>query len=254
MLVEDLFKLTEVALGVVTVIRHLAESPVAFLAVITAVPAFIPLTVPSETVAMEESDVAQVTSWSDPAGLIVAANDKVESISTQAVVSESVMEVGLTPFTKTVQEAVIPLTEVAVIVALPLDLAATVPLETLATDESEVDQTIVGSAFVGVTRAESVSVSSFHSSALVRFSEIDETSGRVTVTSQVAVLPFSVVAVIFAVPGATAVIVPSETVATESLEEVQVTVCGVVNGYTVAVSVVVRLTCRSTEDFDSVTS
>ena len=66
-----------------------------------------------------------------------------------------------------------------------------------------------------------------------------------TVTATVAVLPLWVLAVIVAVPTAFAVIVPFDTVATEELEVVQVTVLFVAfSGNTVAVAVQLRPTRR----------
>ena len=59
-----------------------------------------------------------------------------------------------------------------------------------------------------------------------------------TVTLQVAVLPFTV-AVIVAVPGATAVTTPSLTVATSALSVAQATVSSVPSGATVAFNVIV---------------
>ena len=85
------------------------------------------------------------------------------------------------------------------------------------------------------------------------FLSVDE--GLVTVTVQVAVLLFTVVAVIVAVPSATAVTLPlEETVATEVLFDFHVTVLSVAfEGATVAVSVDVPPTSRLSDVLLSVT-
>ena len=90
---------------------------------------------------------------------------------------------------------------------------------------------------------------------LLSETEVGLTVESVTVTVQVAVLPLTVFAVIVAVPFATAVIFPFETVATDDLLVVQATVLSeAFDGETVAVIVwdapllrVIEVLLRETE-------
>ena len=92
-------------------------------------------------------------------------------------------------------------------------------------------------AFEGSTVAVSVEVApTVRASVLLDM--LMPVTGTRTVTVQVAFCPPEAVAVIIAVPGPTAVTLPPETVATEALEVVHVTVLLVaLDGLTVAVSV-----------------
>jgi len=119
-----------------------------------------------------------------------------------------------------------PFTVAAVIVAVPAPTAVTTPSDTVATPESEENHvTLRSAAFAGCTFAVSVRVS-----PILIVSEVGETVTDVgcicpaTVTLLVAVRPFTVVAVITAVPCVTAVTSPvDDTVATDVLEDDQVT-------------------------------
>ena len=129
-------------------------------------------------------------------------------------------------------------------IAVPAATAVTRPFaSTVAIASSLLDQVTVGLlAFSGATVAVSCRVSPIVTSAVVSFSvtEVASTTAGLTVTAQAAVrlLPSLVVAVIVAVPGATAVTRPfASTVATPSLLLVQVTVWSVASsGNTVAAS------------------
>ena len=126
--------------------------------------------------------------------------------------------------TVTVHEAVFPLEDAAVIVALPPSTAVTVPSEpTVAILLFELVQLIALSCVVsaGETEAASCAVWPFSSERLLRLIVIDE-SGTDTVTVHEAVFPLEDAAVIVALPPSTAVTVPSEpTVAILLFELVQ---------------------------------
>lgn len=127
----------------------------------------------------------------------------------------------------------------AVMVAVPLPFAVIFPFETVATDELLVLQVTLGSALDGLTVAVRLSAAPILSVVLVLFSETLVTSAYLTVTLQVALfLPSPDFAVIVAVPGATAVTFPPETVATEELLVLQVTLEPTSDGETLAVMVV----------------
>ena len=113
----------------------------------------------------------------------------------------------------------------AVIVAVPSATAVNVPFSTVAIDASlEVQVTVLPVASSGFTLAVSVTVSpgSSSTSAISRTTEVTATTFLLTVTEQVADLP-PAVAVIVAVPSATAVTVPLLTVATDWLDVDQLT-------------------------------
>ncbi len=127
--------------------------------------------------------------------------------------------------TETSQVAVLPFAVVAVIVASPAAFAVTLPsLSTLAiSGAEELQVTVVSVAVVGSNVTDNVSVPFISNVSEVFLSEI-LTTGTDTVTSQVAVLPFAVVAVIVAVPAAFAVTLPVlSTVATAGADELQET-------------------------------
>ena len=150
------------------------------------------------------------------------------------------------PSTVTVHEALFP-SAVAVIVAVPADLAVTVPLLTVATlGLLELHDTVLLVAFEGVTVALSVAVSPSVSEILelLRITLVTLIVTGWTSTVQYAFLP-PAVAVIVAVPTDFAVTVPLLTVATLVLLELHDTVLFVAfDGLTVAVSVAVQPAVR----------
>lgn len=119
--------------------------------------------------------------------------------------------------------AFFPLVVLAVIVTVPAATPVSFPPETEAILELDESQVTVCDALAGLTVA--VSVADFPL-AIVSEVELKLTEvalGRVTVTVQAAFFPLEVWAVITAVPAATAVTFPPETVATLVLLEVQAT-------------------------------
>ena len=142
--------------------------------------------------------------------------------------------------TVTLQEAVFPLLDFAVIVAVPALMAVTLPFDTVATLLLEVlHVTVLLAALEGVIVALIVSLVPF-----IKVSDVLESftldTGVVTVTLQDAVLPLFVFAVMVAVPGPIAVTLPFDTVATLLLLVVQVIVLFVAfDGLIVAVIVAV---------------
>ena len=145
--------------------------------------------------------------------------------------------------TVTATEAVLPLVELAVIVAVPAAFAVILPFETEATAVLEEDHVIVLSvAFEGATVAVTVADLPASSSSDVSESvtEVTSITGAFTVTATEAVLPLLERAVIVAVPAALAVMVPFETDATDVSEEDHVIVLSAASeGLTVAVTVAV---------------
>ena len=145
--------------------------------------------------------------------------------------------------TVTVQNAVFPLDDVAVIFAVPGATAVTLPPLTVATELLLVLQyTVLLVASEGLMVAVRVEVSPVVrlSEVLSRVTPVTAITGSVTVTVQFASLPFTDAAVMVAVPGATAVTLPPLTVATELLLVLQVTVLlEASDGSTVAVRVAV---------------
>ena len=128
---------------------------------------------------------------------------------------------GVAALTVMLQEAVFPFTVVAVISAVPLATARTVPLSTVAIFCAELVQTTVLSlASAGSTVAISVSLSPISIVNVVLLSDTEVTSttsdaGSLTVTVQIAILPLCAVAVIVAAPSDLAVTFPLLTAATE---------------------------------------
>ena len=159
--------------------------------------------------------------------------------------------------TVTLHVAISPLFDLAIIVAVPADLAVTVPFETVATLLLlVVHVTVLSVASEGVIVAVSVSVLPLFMVAdvLFRLMPVTATVGFVTVTVQVAVLPLLVFAVIVAVPAALAVTVPFDTVAMLLLLVVHVTVLSVaLEGVIVAVSVSELPVSRDRVDLSSST-
>ena len=157
------------------------------------------------------------------------------------MIKERVFLFKLTPdartLTVTSQVAILPFEVVTVIVAVPAPTAVTVPFTTVATLASDVDQVNVLSVVsAGATVAVKVSLLPLINERLFLF-RLTPDAITLTVTSQVAVLPFAVVTVIVTVPAPIAVTVPFSTVATFALEDAQVKVLSVVSaGATVAVN------------------
>ena len=170
---------------------------------------------------------------------------------------------GVGAVTVTAQVAVLPPSVVVtVIVAEPAATAVTLPLaSTVATEVLSLDQeTVLSVASVGLTVATRVVVPSTSSAKVVLSNETLVTAtvdgaGAVTVTVQVAVLlPSLVVTVIVVVPAATAVTVPSLTIATFASLADQLTVLSVaLEGVTVAVSLAVPPASRAKMFLSSVT-
>ena len=204
-----------------TVTLHVAVLSPA-VAVIVVSPIAIPLITPfSSTVAISwfSDDHSTFTSGSSVSTLAVRVVSPSSSISTELLLKlmELIGKDTVTSHVAFIEPAV------AVMVAFPLLIAVTFPLSTLATLSSLDDHVMVlSSASLGSIVAVSVRTSLASIEAEVLSSLTDETPFGVTVTSQVAFLPLTV-AVIVAVPTATAFTVPLFTVATEELELDQVT-------------------------------
>ena len=235
---------TTTGAGLLTVTTTLsANDPSTVVAVIVAVPAEMavrtPVVVP--TVATELSDDDQVTS-----GLEALFGDTVAEIEVVAPVN-NVVEVGATdtPVTATTTGAGLetvtnvvavndPSTVVAVIVAVPAEMAVRTPVvvPTVATELSDDDQvTFRLEALFGVTVAEIEVVAPVNNVVEVGATDTPVTdtttgAGLLTVTTTLSVNdPSTVVAVIVAVPAEMAVITPVvvPTVATELSDDDQVT-------------------------------
>ena len=250
--IDVLFKLTLVTVTGFTVTTHCTDIPPA-VAVIVAVPTPFAVTVPLDTVATEVLELLHVTVLSVAfVGATVAVRVSEVPFTRLKVVLFKVTPVTATLLTVTVQVAVTPLPSwaVAVIVAVPALTPVTTPLElTVATDVLELDQvTALSAALLGVTVAVKVVVAPTLMLAVVLFSVMPLTRMGVTVTAQVADFP-PAVAVIVAVPTPFAVTVPLDTVATEVLELLHVTVLSVASvGATVATSASVAPTAKVASD------
>jgi len=244
--------------GEVTVTLHVAYlvSSDFEVQVIVAVPAATAVTVPSDTVATDESLVVHKTLLS------VAVSGNTVAINVLVPPSSSVREFWsrLTDSTGTSDEDTVTLhvayfdesyTEVQVIVAVPTATAVTVPFDTVATDESlVVHETLLSVAVDGNTVAVKVSVPPTVSAIAAVFRTTESTGTTDTVTlhdADFAGLDFEV-QVIVADPSATAVTVPSSTVATDESLVVHVTLLSVaISGNTVAVKVSVPPTVSERE-------
>ena len=141
---------------------------------------------------------------------------------------------------------------VAVIVAVPLPTAVTLPLDTVATLESDVLHVTVLTALVGETLTVICSVSPTDKATLLLDKVILVGAIVLTVTVAVAfTLAFSVlVAVIVAVPLPTAVTLPLDTVATLELDVVHLTALLAPAGLAVTVRVCVPPTFNAREVLD----
>ena len=173
-------------------------------------------------------------------GSTVAVRVNCSSTKSSVEVALSIRPVAGTGSTVTSQVAVTS-PQVAVIVAVPSAMAVTTPSSTVTTSSlSEVQATVLSVAFSGPTTAVSVPVLPMYR-VIEEALRVTLAAGTgATVTSQVASTSPQV-AVIVAVPRATAVTTPSsETVATFSSLEVQVRVLSAaLSGPTVAVMVAV---------------
>ena len=217
---------------------QLAVCPLLSVTVMVTVPAPIAVTVPFKTVATLSLDVVQVTVLSVvSSGATVAVK-----VSLLPLMRERLFLLRLTPdarmLTVTSQVAVLPFAVATVMVTVPAPIAVTVPLLTVATFASDVVQVrLLSVVSSGATVAVKVSLLPLMRERVFLF-KLTPDARTLTVTSQVAVLPFAVVTVIVAVPAPTAVTVPFVTIVTFVLEDAQVKVLSVVSaGATVAVKV-----------------
>ena len=227
--------------GTTVIVQLAVFSPA--LAVIVAVPNFLAVTTPLETVATVASEVVQVTVLSvASSGPIVAVRVTVSPTFREAEVLLRVTLVTGVGMTVIVQLAVMS-PAFAVMVAVPKFFAVTTPLETVATVASEVAHvTVLSVASSGPTVAMRVTVSPTFSEALLLSRVIEETSVGTTVIEQVAVLS-PALAVIVAVPKFFAVTTPLETVIIVVSDDAQLTVLSVASsGPTVAMRVAVSPT------------
>ena len=145
---------------------QVAVLPLLVVAVIVAVPPPIAVILPFATVATDWSELVHVTDLSVALlGKMVAVSVSLSSTSNVKEVLLSDTEVtsmisGAGSLTVTLHVAVLPLLVVAVIVAVPLLTAVTLPFATVATDWAElVHVTLLSVALLGKTVAVSVSLS-----------------------------------------------------------------------------------------------
>ena len=219
---DVLSRVTE-PVGTVTVTAHSAVLP-PHLAVIVALPDLTAVTLPSATLATDSSEDAHATFLSDASsGFTVAVNVAVSPTAKERAVLSSVTDSTSTEiFTvhSAMQEP-----DFAVIIAVPDFFAVTLPSDTVATETSDDPQvTDLSAALAGLTVAVIVSVSPtfIDNEILSRVIDVTATTFVETFTVQVADLP-PALAVIVAVPSLMAVTVPEFTLATEALDEAQVT-------------------------------
>ena len=209
--------------GTVTMTAHSAVLP-PHLAVIVALPDLTAVTLPSATLATDSSEEVHVTFLSvASSGFTVAVNVAVSPTVKERVVLSSVTDSTSTEiFTvhSAMQEP-----DLAVIIAVPDFFAVTLPSATVATDTSDEPQvTDLSVALSGLTVAVIVSVSPtfIDKEVLSRVIDVTDTTLVETFTVQVEDLP-PALAVIVAVPSLMAVTVPEFTLATEALDDAQIT-------------------------------
>ena len=149
---------------------------------IVAVPTFLAVTTPFETVATVWSDVVQVTVLSVASdGFTVAVRVTVSPALSEAAVLFSVTEVTSVATTVIWHVAVLS-PAFAVMVAVPTFFAVTTPFETVATVWSDVVHvTVLSVASSGFTVAVKVTVSPALSDAVVLFKVTEVTSVATTV-------------------------------------------------------------------------
>ena len=165
--------------GIVTVTVHVAVLlPSAVVTVMVAVPAPLAVTVPLETVATAVLELLHVTLVLDAfEGVMVAVSFPVLLIPERVIVVLSRETPVTGTVTVTVQVAVLSPT-LAVMVAVPLPTAVTLPLaSTVATEVLELDQvTLLSVAFSGSTVATSVEVPPTCNVIVDLSKEIEETA------------------------------------------------------------------------------
>ena len=243
-----LFRVTDVTAttALETVTLHVAVLSPAF-AVIVAVPALMPFTFPSLTVATAVSEEDQVTVLSVAlSGLTVAVRvSSLPSAKDKEVLSKEMDVTATTPFLTVTLHVAVLSSAFAVMVAVPALIPFTFPSLTVAMDVlEEVQVTVLSVALSGLTVAERVSSSPSVKvmEVLSKEMEVTATSPFLTVTLHVAVLS-PAFAVMVAIPTLMPFTFPLSTVAMDVLEEVQVTVWSVaLSGLTVAVRVISSFT------------
>ena len=209
--------------GTVTVTAHSAVLPQQS-AVTVALPAFTAVTLPLSTFATDSSEEVQVTFLSvASSGLTEAIKVAVSPTANEREALSRVTDSTSTE-TDTVHSAMQE-PDFAVIIAVPDFLAVTLPSATVATETSDDPHvTDLSVALSGLTVAVIVSVSpTFNDNdVLSRVIDVTATTLLDTFTVQVEDLP-PALAVIVAVPSLMAVTVPELTLATEALDEAQIT-------------------------------
>ena len=220
--------------GLLTVTTVVAENPPsAVVAVIVAVPAVIAVTTPVvvPTVATELSDDDQVRSLLLALfGVTVKAIEVVAPVNNDVVVgvtdtpvTNTGAGVGLLTVTNVVAEIDVPSTVVAVIVAVPAEIAVTTPVvvPTVATELSDEDQVrSLLLALFGVTVKAIEVVAPVNNDVVVGVTDTPKTwiIGLETVTIDVVEnTPSAVVAVTVDVPGVMAVIIGADLVNFDTL-------------------------------------
>ena len=227
-----------------TVTVQVVLIPLTVLAVIVVLPGETAVTRPFvDTLAIAVFELVHVTVLSVALdGVTVAVSCCVLPISSVAAIGVTAMPVGRICLTVTVHVVLIPLTVLAVIVVLPGAIAVTTPLvDTVAMAVFElVHVTVLSVALDGVTVAVSCCVLPTSSVAVVGVTvmPVGRTETGFTVTVHNAANPLTVLAVIVALPGETAVTRPlADTFAIAVFELVHVTVLSVaLDGVTVGVS------------------
>ena len=209
--------------GTVTVTVHSAVLPPHF-AVTVALPDLRAVTLPLSTLATDSSEDDHVTVLSvASSGFTVTVKVADSPTAKESVVLSRVMDSVSTETVTTHSAEQVP--DLAVIVALPDFRAVILPFNTEAMASSEdVQTTALSVASSGLMVAIRVSVSPTCIDKLVLSNEMDVTVMifAETLTLQVADFP-PALAVIVAVPSLRAVTVPEFTLATEALDDAQVT-------------------------------
>lgn len=229
-----------VAIVGITLILHVAESPLIVVAVIVASPIETAVTRPfSLTFAILVASLSQNTN------LLVVVSGKMEAVSctvsfalNMAEFLSSEIKAGEVEITVTMQFAVFPLVVVALIDVCPKECAVISPsISTVATVSSEELHFIVLSVvFTGVNETLSLDFSETFKLISVGYSEIEVASIGIALTVAVAFTPEDDVAVITVSPADRAVTLPfSSTMATDSSSDFQRMVLSLaVSGNTVA--------------------
>lgn len=196
----------DASVGADTVTVHLAVLPLCVKTVMVVVPTALATISPSVfTVATEgllelHAMVLSVVF----AGLTVATNDVVSPTAIEWVVLSNEIEVATTGDTVTVQLAVLPLLVVAVMVAVPAEIAETEPLAfTVATEGLlELHVMVLSVVFDGLTVAAKEVVSPTNIAWVVLFKDTDVAAiGKTVTVIEVACCPCGVLIVTVATPG-----------------------------------------------------